>query len=343
MKYLIAGLGSIGRRHMRNLIALGEKDIVLFRTRKATMPDDELAGFPVETDFHEALKKHKPDAVIVGNPTSIHLDIAIPAAEAGCAILLEKPISNSTERLDQFESAVKKSGSKVLVAFQFRFHPGLMRAKQLISDGEIGRIISAHVHFGEYLPAWHPWEDYRQGYAARADMGGGVVLTQCHSLDYLPWLIGKVRSAWGFTGKLSDLEVDVEDTAEIGLRFESGALGNLHLDFNQQPPAHRFEIIGTKGTIKWDLSDGATRIYRASAESLSISTGREIKAGGEWESYPLPENWERNVMFLEQMKHFVAVVRGESEPACTLGDGVRVMKLISAVHESQRTGQLIHI
>ena len=343
MKYLIAGLGSIGRRHMRNLIALGEKDIVLFRTRKATMPDDELAGFPVETDFHEALKKHKPDAVIVGNPTSIHLDIAIPAAEAGCAILLEKPISNSTERLDQFESAVKKSGSKVLVAFQFRFHPGLMRAKQLISDGEIGRIISAHVHFGEYLPAWHPWEDYRQGYAARADMGGGVVLTQCHSLDYLPWLVGKVRSAWGFTGKLSDLEVDVEDTAEIGLRFESGALGNLHLDFNQQPPAHRFEIIGTKGTIKWDLSDGATRIYRASAESLSISTGREIKAGGEWESYPLPENWERNVMFLEQMKHFVAVVRGEAEPACTLEDGVRVMKLISAVHESQRTGQLIHI
>ena len=328
---------------MRNLIALGEKDIVLFRTRKATMPDDELAGFPVETDFTAALKKHKPDAVIVGNPTSMHLDIAIPAAEAGCAILLEKPISNSIERLDQFESAVKKSGSKVLVAFQFRFHPGLIRAKQLISDGEIGRIISAHVHFGEYLPAWHPWEDYRQGYAARADMGGGVVLTQCHSLDYLPWLVGKVRSAWGFTGKLSYLEVDVEDTAEIGLRFESGALGNLHLDFNQQPPAHRFEIIGTKGTIKWDLSDGATRIYRASAESLSISTGREIKAGGEWESYPLPENWERNVMFLEQMKHFVAVVRGEAEPACTLEDGVRVMKLISAVHESQKTGQLAHL
>jgi len=343
MKYLIAGLGSIGRRHMRNLIALGEKDIVLFRTRKATMPEDELAGFPVETDLQEALKKHKPDAVVVGNPTSMHLDIAIPAAETGCAILLEKPISNSTERLDQLESAVKKSGSKVLVAFQFRFHPGLMRAKQLISNGELGRVISAHVHFGEYLPAWHPWEDYRQGYAARADMGGGVVLTQCHSLDYLPWLAGKVESAWGFTAKLSDLEVDVEDTAEIGLRFESGALGNLHLDFNQQPPAHRFEIIGTKGSLKWDLSDGATRIYRVSAESLATSTGMGIKSGGEWEAYPLPEAWERNVMFLDQMKHFVAVVHGEAEPACTLDDGVRVMKLISAIHESQKTGQLISL
>lgn len=341
MKFLIAGLGSIGRRHFRNLIALGEKDIILLRSHRATLPDDELAGYPVETDLAEALKKHKPDAVIVANPTSLHLDIAIPAAEAGCHILLEKPISHSTERLDELEAAVKKSGSKILVAFQFRFHPGLMRAKQLISEGEIGRIVSANVHFGEYLPAWHPWEDYRKGYAARSDLGGGVVLTQCHSLDYLPWLVGKVESAWGFTAKLSDLEVDVEDTAKIGLRFEGGALGSIHLDFNQQPPSHRFEIIGTKGTLKWDLSDGATRVYRASSESLSISSGMGIKAGGEWETYPLADNWERNVMFLEQMKHFVAVVRGEAEPTCTLEDGVRVQRLAQAVHESNATGKVI--
>src|SRR5512146_698166 len=103
MNFLIAGLGSIGRRHFRNLIALGEKDIVLLRTRKATLPDDELAGYPVETDIHEALKKYKPDAVIVANPTALHLDIAIPAAEAGCHLLLEKPISDSLARLDTLQ------------------------------------------------------------------------------------------------------------------------------------------------------------------------------------------------------------------------------------------------
>src|SRR5512134_1098495 len=297
MKILIAGLGSIGRRHFRNLIALGENDIVLLRTRKATLPEDELAGYPVETDVQEAIKKHKPEAVIVSNPTAFHLDVAIPAAKTGCAILLEKPISHSTQRLDELEDAVRKSGAKVLVAFQFRFHPGLVRAKQLIEAGEIGRIISAHVHFGEYLPAWHPWEDYRNGYAARADMGGGVVLTQCHSLDYLPWLVGKAEAVWGFTGKLSDLEVDVEDTAKIGLRFTNGTLGSLHLDYNRQPPVHTFDIAGTQGTIKWDLNDGATQIYRAEKK--------------DWEVYPLPAAWERNVMFLEQMKHFLALVRGE--------------------------------
>ncbi|HSB01591.1 MAG TPA: Gfo/Idh/MocA family oxidoreductase, partial [Anaerolineales bacterium] len=270
----------------------------------------------------------KPDAIIVSNPTAFHLDVAIPAAKTGCAILLEKPISHSTQRLDQLEEAVRKSGAKVLVAFQFRFHPGMLRAKQLIEAGEIGRILSAHVHFGEYLPAWHPWEDYRKGYAARADMGGGVVLTQCHSLDYLPWLVGdEAASVWGLTGKLSDLEVDVEDTAKIGLRFADGALGSLHLDYDRQPPVHTFDIAGTQGTIKWDLADGATRIYRAEKK--------------DWEVYPLPAEWERNVMFVEQMKHFVAVVRGEAEPACTLEDGIRVQRLVEAVHESQRSGRLV--
>jgi predicted dehydrogenase len=329
MKFLIAGLGSIGRRHMRNLIALGETDIVLYRTRKATLPEDELAGYPVETDLPVALEKHKPDAVIVANPTALHLDVAIPAARAGCALLLEKPLSHSMERIDELQTAVLQRGSKVLIGFQFRFHPGMIRAKQLIADGEIGRVVSAHVHFGEYLPAWHPWEDYRQGYAARADMGGGVVLTQCHSLDYLPWLVGKVKSVWGFTAKLSDLEVDVEDTAKIGLRFENGALGSVHLDYNQQPPSHTFEVVGTKGSLQWNLADGATRIYRAEKK--------------EWEVYPLPAGWERNVMFLEAMKHFVAVTRGEGISSCPLEDGIRVMRLIAAIKKSSAIGQTISI
>jgi len=340
MKFLIAGLGSIGRRHMRNLVALGEKDIVLFRTRKSTMPEEDLAGFPQETDLQAALEKHKPDAVIVANPTALHLDVAIPAAEAGCSLLLEKPLSHSMERIDQLETALKKGGGRAVAGFQFRFHPGLVRAKQLIADGEIGRVISAHVHFGEYLPAWHPWEDYRKGYAARADMGGGVVLTQCHSLDYLPWLVGDVESVWGFTAKLSDLEVDVEDTAKIGLRFANGALGSIHLDYNEQPPAHYFEVVGTKGSLQWSLADGATRIYRAESPSPA---GRGDRGEGKWESYPLPAAWERNVMFMEEMKHFVSVVRGEAESSCPLKAGIKVQRLIEAIYRSDQTRMAVTV
>jgi predicted dehydrogenase len=214
----------------------------------------------------------------------------------------------------------------------------------LISDGEIGRVISAHVHFGEYLPAWHPWEDYRKGYAARADMGGGVVLTQCHSLDYLPWLVGDVDQVWGFTAKLSDLEVDVEDTAKIGLRFANGALGSIHLDYNEQPPAHYFEVVGTMGSLQWNLADGATRIYRAESPSPREASPKEAGRGmpegrgeGAWESYPLPAGWERNVMFMEEMKHFVSVVRGEVKSSCPLEAGIKVQRLIQAIHQSNLT------
>lgn len=326
MKFLIAGLGSIGRRHLRNLLALGERDIILYRTHSATLPDDELAAFPTETDLRRALDQ-KPDAIIIANPTALHLDVAIRAAEAGCHILIEKPISHSLDRVDELEAALKRGGGKALVGFQYRFHPTLRKARQLLADGAIGRPLAADVHFGEYLPAWHPWEDYRQGYAARADLGGGVILTQCHSLDYLPWLIGSVESLWAFAGTLGNLGVDVDDTAEIGLRFAEGAIGSIHLNMIQQPPSHRWEIIGTDGTLRWDNADGLLHLYRA-----------ETKA---WESFTPPNGFERNVMFMDEMRHFLSVARGEAELLCTLEDGRDALELALAAQRSAQQGQLI--
>jgi predicted dehydrogenase len=326
-KLLIAGLGSIGRRHLRNLMALGETDIVLLRTYRGTLPDDELSDFSTENDLSVALQKHRPEAVIVSNPTALHLDVAIPAAQAGCAILLEKPISHSAQGVDVLQEAVARAGAPVLVGFQLRYHPCLLRARELIQAGRLGRLVSARVHFGEYLPAWHPWEDYRSGYAARAELGGGVLLTQCHSMDYLPWLVGAVAALWGNLARLSDLEIDVEDTAEIGLRFEGGALGSMHIDYAQQPATHRLEISGTAGSLACDLMAGTLRYYDVAAQA--------------WEESGLPPAWERNTMFLEEMGHFLSVVRGESRPSCTLEDGIRVMQIIDAVRESHRTGRMI--
>ena len=185
----------------------------------------------------------------------MHLDVAIPAAQAGCHLFLEKPISHSLERLDELQAAVHRGGGQVLTGYQFRFHPGLRHARRLLAEGAIGRPLSVRAHWGEYLPGWHPWEDYRQGYSARADLGGGVVLTLSHPLDYLRWLFGEVSALWAFTGQLSDLELQVEDTAEIGLRFACGVLGSVHLDYNQHPPAHCLEIIGTQGAIRWDNAE----------------------------------------------------------------------------------------
>jgi predicted dehydrogenase len=328
VKILIAGFGSIGRRHFHNLLALGERDILFYRSGRSTLPDDELEGYPVETDLQAALS-HRPQAVIVANPTALHLDVAIPAAEAGCSLLLEKPISHTLDRLPELQAALRSSGAQVFVGYQFRFHPGLRQVKRLVEEGAVGRLVSVRAHWGEYLPGWHPWEDYRQGYSARQDLGGGVILTLCHPLDYLRWLLGEVASLWAFTGQLSDLGLSVEDTAEIGLRFFGGALGSLHLDYCQRPPSHHLEMIGTRGVIRWDNAGDAVQLYRASDD--------------QWNSFSVPAGFERNIMFLDQMRHFLAVARGEAKPLCTLDDGLQALRLALAANLSQSQGRRIDL
>jgi len=340
MKILIAGLGSIGRRHLRNLVALGETDLVLYRTHKATLPDEELAGYPVETDLAEALRKHRPQAVIVSNPTALHMDVAIPSAEAGCAILLEKPISNDLLRVDVLRKATAKSASKILVGFQFRYHPTLNKARELIAAGVIGKVLTAHAHWGEYLPNWHPWEDYRQGYAAREDLGGGVIVTLTHPLDYLRFLLGEVNALWSSNGHISPLEIGVEDVAEIGLAFANGAIGGVHLNYVQRPPVHRLEIVGTGGTLRWDNADGLLTLLQSPDDFGAISSQPGAIRS---EQYTPPDGFERNWLFAAQMRHFLEVASGEADPLCSLDDGIRVLEMALAAYQSQKTGCKVDI
>jgi predicted dehydrogenase len=336
MKILIAGLGSIGRRHLHNLQALGGNEISLYRTGRSTLPEAELIGLPVETDLRAALAQH-PQAVVVSNPTALHLEVAIPAAEAGCHLLLEKPVSHSLERLDELKDAVQRGGGQVLVGYHFRHHPGLQKAASLIASGAIGKLLSARAHWGEYLPGWHPWEDYRQSYSARPDLGGGVILTLSHSLDYLRWLLGEVSAVWAFTGQLNDLDLQVEDTAEIGLQFSSGVLGSVHLDYNQRPSAHTLDIIGSCGSLHWDNATGGVSLFQANAEK------RTLVDPSDWKNFPAPRGFERNQLFLDEMRHFLAVARGEMAPLCTLQDGVQALRVALAAHQSARERKLVEL
>lgn len=325
MRFLIAGLGSIGRRHLRNLQAAGEQDILLYRTGRSTLPGDELEGLPVYSDLNAALAQN-PQAVIISNPTALHLDVAIPAAQAGCHLLIEKPVSHSLDRLDLLQTAAAQSGARILVGYHFRQHPGLQLVRQHLKAGIIGRPLSVHAHWGEYLPGWHPWEDYRQAYSARRDLGGGVILTLSHPLDYLRWLCGEIYECFAFIGHLGDLELDVEDTAEISLRFENGTLGSLHLDYNQRPSAHTLEIVGSEGTLKWDSTSGGVALFQ--------------ETRGVWQNFPAPAGFERNDLFESEIRHFLAVARGETEPVCTLEDGIRDLEWALLALHSAATGRL---
>ncbi len=319
MKFLIAGLGSIGRRHLRNLKTLGQTDLLLYRTHQATLPDTDLSGYPTYTDLSEALAQ-KPDGVIVANPTSLHLEVATAAARAGAALLIEKPVSDSLLGIRELQAVLDQTGKPALVGFHLRYHPVLQQIKELIDANQLGKPLKAHAHWGEYLPGWHPWEDYRQSYAARADLGGGALNTLSHPIDYLRWLMGEVRSLSASLNNLSPLELDIEDNVELLLKFHSGSLATVHLDYYQRPPSHTLEISFEKGRISWNGSSGCAIVENVEQETT--------------DTFCPPEGFERNDMFLAEMEAFVRLCQGEGIPHCTLADGKRVQKIVEVARQS---------
>ena len=325
MKFLICGYGSIGRRHLNNLVTLGERDIVLYRTHHSTLDDTEICDLPVETDLRKALQ-HKPEAAIICNPTALHLEVAMPAAEMGCSILLEKPVSHNLDGVDRLEQALLHGGGRLLVGFHFRYHPGLIQLKQWLTEERIGKITSIKIHWGEFLPNWHPWEDYRTGYSARADLGGGVVNTLSHPFDYLQWLFGEVESVVAITSH-KGLDLPVEDTADILLNLASGSQANIHLDYIQRPGQHTIEATGTQGRLTWDNASGV-------ASRFDIEEDK-------WDEVHPPVGFERNQLFLAEMSHFLEVARGKESPRCSLEAGIAALKLTQAVHRSAREGCLV--
>jgi predicted dehydrogenase len=312
MKILIAGLGSIGRRHLQNLAKLGLSDFHVLTSGRCPLPHDDLPLFRIDRELERALDK-QPDAVFVCNPTALHLETALAAARRGCHIFLEKPVSHNLDGLDELEDVADDLGVKLQVGFQFRFHGVFQQIKQALEAGKIGRIISAHAHWGEYLPGWHPWEDYRQSYNARNDLGGGVLLTLCHPFDYLRWLVGEVDELHAVGGKLSNLEIETEDTALISLRFENGAIGSVYLDYASRPPKHSLQITGTDGRVEWDATCGDVKIYTEGGRSFEfIQPGRFL---------------DRNEMFLDEVAHFLDCIKNDRQPFCSLEDGIRALEL----------------
>ena len=327
MRFLITGFGSIGRRHFRNLLSLGQKDIVLYRSNKSTLDTEELKEFIVETDLSRALA-HKPDAVIISNPTALHLDIAIPAALQGCHLLFEKPISDSFVRISELKKALEIGGGKAMTGFQYRFHPGLIQVRKWINEGYIGNVVSARAHWGEYLPGWHPWEDYRQSYSARKELGGGVILTLCHPIDYFRWIFGEIKTVWGTYNTIDYLQIEPEGVADISLGFEKFT-GFVHLNYIQRPGKHVVEVIGDEGTITWDNKDGTAKCY---------STVKE-----KWFEFVPESDFERNTLFIDEMKNFIEYIKGNEETICTLDDGIQIQKIVEGIYQSQKENRRVSI
>jgi predicted dehydrogenase len=326
---LLVGHGSIGRRHLANLYGLGVTDWAVVHTGLGTLPLDAPGPVRVYDNLVEALDEETPSFAVIANPSRLHLDAAVACAAAGCHLLVEKPLSDRLNGIAELEAAAAVRGVRVLVGFQFRHHPALARIGAILRSGAVGAPLDATVVWAEHLPSWHPWEDWRLGYAARADLGGGVHHTICHPFDYLRLLFGDAVEVTASLTTDGPLGLDVPEAADVVVGFGGGFRARVHLDYWARPLMHRLAVVCADGTVEWDYPTGLLRTWTA--------------ASGSWRVESLPGLDDRNDLFVAEARHFLEVVDGRADPVCTLSDGTAAIAICQAVDRSDAEGASVPI
>jgi len=288
---LLIGMGSIGLRHAQNLLGLGIPKLLALRSGKSLSKDPIPFECECIYDLQEA-QARKPDIVIISNPTSLHrksIEDFLPHTQA---IFIEKPIDTSLDFLKPLANRAINSEVLTYVGYNLQFHPVIRKIESLLKDDVIGVPLSFQAQVGHWLPNWHPEEDFRDGYAARKDLGGGVTLTLAHEIHLACALFGDVERVVGVQPKHESLLLDVDVRSDFMLQHRLGAISQIHLDFVQNPLTRSGIIIGTEGTIQYDLAK----------KSMNLSTNTLT------ELYDFSEE-EPNVTYIREMKDFLELYR----------------------------------
>ncbi len=315
---LVAGAGSIGRRHLGNLRKLG------FTQLAACDPDHSrleyvASEFQVQCfpTYEEGLKGFQPEIVFVCTPPVEHVPQATLALKAGADVFIEKPISDKLEGVIQVGDEAAARGAVLQVGYNLRFNPGIQLLKRLVDEGIPGRILWARAEVAQYLPEWRPWQDYRQSYTARRELGGGIILDASHEIDYMLWLLGAPHELTCMAGQVSGLDVNVEDCATILLRFFSGAQADIHMDFVQRNASRSCVLAGESATLQW---------YYAQNEVSIIRPGSQIEV--------IKYDFEANQMYLAELDDFLSRVHERRNSSRSLTDSKLALEVALAALQS---------
>lgn len=321
MKILIKGIGSIGKRHLNNLFNLGYQNIVLVSSKlKLEPPFDSL---PIYKSVEAACNDHVFTHGFICSPTASHQSDLEAFIQANISrIYLEKPVSHQLDGL-QFVKTYLESGGQIVVGYDLHFDPGLVKVRELITAGYIGRVLSANAFVGQYLPDWRPHEDHRLGMSASKAKGGGVMLDLVHEFDYLCWLLGEPEKVAAFYQHNPSLEIETEDVADVLLKFNSNTSATIHLDYHQRQLIRNCIITGSEGTITWDLA----------ARKVTYLNAAKVIQEFDFSSF------DRNDRFVAIVKSFM-----EDQADDRLSDfkqGLRSLELVLAAKKSNDTNSFV--
>ena len=328
MRVLVVGYGSIGRRHLRNLMAIRpEASFCLLRRPSSRSETVDAPGAVVVHGLDEAIAL-APDAAVIASPATQHVETALALAERGVHLFIEKPLAEAPgPALDALLTTAAARRLTLMVGYNFRFFRPLQRMREALESGMIGTVVGWRAEVGQYLPDWRPGTDYRASVSAQRALGGGALLELSHELDLVRWLGGEIATVSAQLGRHGGLAIDVEDTADLLLRTQAGPVASVHLDLLQRSTTRLFRAIGREGTLECDLVTGALRAYRADR--------------GAWEAICEGGVTDRNEMYLEEMRHFLASVASGVPPVVSGEDGVRALRVIEAARQSAEEQRVI--
>ena len=289
---IIIGGGSIGQRHIKNLHSLGFNNIYCLK-RKADADFEKKFEVNVITSYHE-VDAISPWAVFICNPTSLHIESLQHSVNSAAHIFMEKPLIHDKKGLKKAREILNNYNHVFLIGFMMRFHPLVKEIKKILDTESLGKVYSARLEFGSFLPYWHPYEDHKISYAARKELGGGVINTITHELDLAQYFFGDPDSVKAHKMNIGKLDIDVEELFE-GILIYKDKLVSLHLDYLQKDYDRRISILCDEGSIRWNWHDNEVIVKKHKEETQVI---------------PL-HNFDVNQLYIDELKSFFTLIENK--------------------------------
>ena len=315
----------MGKRHCEHLRSLyPDSMIILFSSRRV---DSEYAS--VVVDSLDTALEYKPLYAIVTNAAPQHCDVSEILIRRGIHVLIEKPLSDTYQKaVTLLRIAQLYPKVVILIGYHLRYKPGFSYVQQFLKAGMLGKIFYAKSSIGHYLPLWRP-QNYKQTVSAQKLLGGGVLLELSHEFDYLKAVFGIPDNITCVTGKVSNLEIDVEDIAFSTFHYASGLLVSVSQNMIDQPPHRSLEVMGENGYLSWDLRKDKIEVYDGPHKTMLQHYESGVKTSRE--------------LYLDQIRHFMECILGKAYPNVTIEDACETMRLIELAKKSAQKEVLYEI
>ena len=334
MKILVVGLGSMGKRRVRNLLACGlpAVDIMGLDLREDRTADvRQKYGIRCHEKL-DAIDLDEVDAFVISTPPDMHLRYAKMAAENNKHMFIEASVLD--EGLKDLQELVTQRNLVAFPSCTMRFFAGPKRLHEIIHGGEIGRVLAWQFQSGQYLPDWHPWESVTDFYVSNLETGGCREIVP-FEMVWLTSLFGPVKDVESRRAKQSDMPTKIDDIYMLQMEHESGVLGQLIVDVVGRSAVRDIRITGSEGTIEWNDEFKQIRVFKvADGEWFEESVG----AGTVEDRYINPEE-----PYVEEIQTYLNCIRYNIRPNYSLNDDIDILRILYKAEKAHDDGKRVAV